>query len=220
MPATSLYNLVACASCNQIDKNARRLPCRDVYCGNCLETLLHNQSHNELVCTKCGTKFDSIYDIKNLPVDGLIKSLLSNPTLQKYLQEKRTNVEEMDLNSPIHCVQCLNEEEEIIAKSFCLHCSTPLCKEHAVLHQREKRNKEHFLLPVDSIPNTEIAKLMKNLQDCCVKHSNQKLKFLCDCEDLICADCALTDRKEHKFMNVAEAGKLKKLELKEMVQRQ
>lgn len=220
MSTTSLYNLVACTSCNQIDQNAKRLPCRDVYCGSCLENLFHNEPGNGLVCTKCGTKFDQIHSHDDLPVDGLIKSLSRNPALQKYVQEKRTKVEEADPRPSIHCSQCLNEAQEIAAEAFCLYCLSPLCKEHAGLHQRERKTKDHFLLPVGSISNIEIVKLMKKTQNCCTKHSNEKLKFLCDCDELICADCALTDHKEHKFMSIAEAEKLKKLELKEMIQRE
>jgi len=59
-----------------------------------------------------------------------------------------------DANPSICCTRCQEESDEHSdAVQFCQDCQLPLCDAHAILHQKDKKTKDHALVPIDQIPN-------------------------------------------------------------------
>jgi DNA-binding beta-propeller fold protein YncE len=74
-------------------------------------------------------------------------TLRFNPLLLKKVDNEHAN-------SSICCTRCQEEyDEHNDAVQFCQECQLPLCERHAALHQKNKKTKDHALVPVDQIPN-------------------------------------------------------------------
>jgi septal ring factor EnvC (AmiA/AmiB activator) len=92
----------------------------------------------------------------------------------------------------------------------------PLCDAHVILHQKNKNTKDHSLIPVDQVSKDQLSKIKKPSPRCS-KHRGEKLKFLCQCDELICGDCAVTDHDGHKKTHIDTAANQERVNLKQLI---
>jgi hypothetical protein len=111
-----------------------------------------------------------------------------------------------------HCLE--EEDEKNEATQFCLDRQITLCSDHAAIHQKVKKTKEHVLVPVDQMPKESIQVSIKKP---CPKHKVEKMKFLCQCDELICLHYAVTVHKQDDFKNIDEATNEERANLKQLI---
>jgi len=60
-------------------------------------------------------------------------------------------VDDEDANPSICCTHCQEEyDEHIDSVQFCQDCQSLLCDAHVILHQKDKKTKDHALLPIEA----------------------------------------------------------------------
>jgi tripartite motif-containing protein 71 len=182
--------------------------------------------------------FEKIQNIKELPVDLLIQSTLnftrekhnsSRVALMATTMSKTTTTttktttaaaaaDSVNATAPAFCSCCVSEyEEKVVAVKYCKACNLTLCNDHVNLHQKSMKTRSHILESVDKIPMHQIVENTKKLFPTCEKHSNERLKFVCECGQLTCRDCALNEHKIHNHKNIEEAALEEKPKLKNLV---
>jgi hypothetical protein len=64
--------------------------------------------------------------------------------------------------SSLYCAVCLEDDEQSDAVQFCKECQLPLCDDHVNLHQKAKEIKDHFLVPIEQIPNEQAHEALEH----------------------------------------------------------
>ena len=197
-------------------KKPKSLPCHHTYCEQCLDTYHQTeQSKNQaFACPNCKKVFNNIKSIKELPVNFLIQSSLD---LMKELWNELFE-DDNKSDTPIYCIRCLKDkDEQTPAIKFCEDCKFPLCVLHDQLHQQGKKTKDHTLLSIDQVDKKQLLTDVSNRKPSCPKHKDEKLKYVCDCQELICPYCAIIDHKEHKQVEIEKAANGERDKLKQLV---
>lgn len=233
-----------CTICNQTFRTPKTLPCQHTFCEQCLNKFLQKKKskNQSLSCPRCMQVFERIQNIKELPVDLLIQSTMdltrerssstrvatmttTTAAAAKNTTTKTTSIATSTATSttsasstPALCSCCINEyEEKIAAIKYCKDCNLSLCNDHVNLHQKSMKTRSHKLEGIDKIPEHQIVGSTKKLFPICDKHTNERLKFACECGQLTCRDCALNEHKIHNHKNIEEAALEEKPKLKNLV---
>ena len=127
---------MVCASCNQVYKNPKYLPCYHSYCEGCLEKM---QEHSKIICPTC--------EIETIIPDGGVKGLPNN-----YYMHHSVNkfVLDNELENEIEqkCQDC-NEDYTVIV--LCTDCKLFLCHFCKEAHRYSKSCCSHNLIPLTEL---------------------------------------------------------------------
>jgi hypothetical protein len=124
-------------------------------------------------------------------------------------------VDNEDTKPSISCTRCREEDDEHNdAVKYCENCQLPLCDGHVILHQKNKNTKDHTLVPVDQMSKKPAPISIKKP---CPKHRGEKLKFLCQCDELICRDCAVIDHDGHKNTDIDTVANQERANLRQLI---
>jgi len=67
-----------------------------------------------------------------------------NSAIQSTIIDAVKKVDDEDANPSICCTRCRKEDDEHNdAIQFCQDCQLPLCDAHVILHQKNKKTKDH-----------------------------------------------------------------------------
>jgi hypothetical protein len=201
-----------CAICSETFQKPKSLPCLHTFCEDCLDELLQTQKSKKLPlsCPYCKKEYPNISTVKDLPINFLIESTVE--IVHSVADKKVVNE---DANPSICCGSCREEyDEHNDAVKYCEDCQLPLCDGHVILHQKNKNTKGHTLVPVDQMSKKPAPISIKKP---CPKHRGEKLKFLCQCDELICRDCAVIDHDGHKKTDIDTAANQERANLKQLI---
>ncbi len=88
---------------------------------------------------------------------------MSSSKKRNDLKRPANKVGDINANPTICCSRCQEEDDEHDdAIQSCQYCQLPLCDGHVILHQKNKKTKDHTLLPIDQIPNYQKHKSHKH----------------------------------------------------------
>jgi predicted RNA-binding Zn-ribbon protein involved in translation (DUF1610 family) len=187
------------------------------FCEQCLNDEIGRQKRNnqeQFTCPVCGWKYDNLESVDHLPIDFHSQSLLD---IVKSFRIVEKEWEEEGTNLPVFCVQCSEEyDEKNEASHFCSDCRCLLCLEHVQRHKKMKKTKSHDLQLVDQVERDEIIMLSKS-DDFCLKHEEDKLKFVCSCGELICLRCAVMEHKSHQQVEIDVAAEQERETLRKLI---
>jgi len=144
-----------------------------------------------------------------------LNDLPMNSAIQSTIIDAVKKVDNEDANPSISCARCREEDDEHNdASQFCQDCQLPFCDDHANLHQKKKNTKDHALVPVDQMSKKPAPISIKKP---CPKHRGEKLKFSCQCDELICRDYAVIDHHGHKKTDIDTVANQERANLKQLI---
>lgn len=178
-----------CPNCTQVIKDPRVLPCLHSLCKVCIEKRLNGK----FKCPVCSefTDITSTDDIENLPLDGLLYSVLDMVSLHS--------------GRKLSCDVC-DESEQSSAVSRCKECAQYLCTIHSHAHKRAKATKSHLLTSLSDLKKQPLKKIRRPLYCTTHKEELSKLEYFCEtCDVVICRSCTLGKHSDHAQCTVEEA---------------
>jgi hypothetical protein len=85
---------------------------------------------------------------KDRPNLSSLNDLPMNSAIQSTIIVAVKEVVNEDANPSISCARCREEDDgHSDAVQYCQDCQLPLCDTHAILHQKNKKIKDHALVP-------------------------------------------------------------------------
>lgn len=181
------------------------------FCEQCLNGYFQTLKSRKqpLTCPCCKKEHLNISSANDLPINFVIQSALD------IINAAPKELDDEHANPSIRCARCLEEEDEHNdAIQFCQECQLPLCDAHVTVHQKVNKTKDHVLIPVDQMPKNSAPVSIKRP---CPNHKGEKLKFLCQCDELICRDCAITEHEGHKKTDIDTADKEERANVKQLI---
>ena len=97
------------------------------------------------------------------------------------------------------CIDCQEDEVEVVASFTCQTCSRHLCDYHSKIHSR--KNKDH---QVSSVSSSSEEKSSISSSNKCTKHQLEINCFCRDCEDLTCPVCAVDGHAKHNVFLISK----------------
>ncbi|XP_033116450.1 E3 ubiquitin-protein ligase TRIM71-like [Anneissia japonica] len=179
-----------CAICSRRLQQPTTLPCLHAFCLVCLQNVFKQKE--ELACPTCFQTYRiPEEELQNLPPNTFIINLLKSGIQVE--KEGKVRCVCGKNNANFHCQDCV--------KYFC--CS---CKEQ---HEIFPQLTYHIIRPSDDT-NNSVTCLELSLNDrVCSLHKNKVLECYCQvCKTPICTSCAITDHKEHQFIDISDAFKI------------
>lgn len=191
---------LTCEVCLSQYKHPKVLPCLHIYCKSCLVGLATRteQETKHLTCPKC----KDVCEVPPQGVDGFKTYLVIN-TLVELLHIHKVTHE--GVAKKLLCESGLDENP---AFARCLSCSEYLCISCFHLHQKLKATRQHNVLTLDKIRQSDktvwIESLKKRLHFC-DEHEQEVLRLYCKtCKEVICRDCALVKHRVHDYVFLQE----------------
>ena len=191
---------LTCAICLGRYKHPKVLPCLHSYCKSCLEGLLKASQHQEkkqLTCPQCK-------ESHNVPQQG-VDSFKTYFTINNLLE--LLHIHEVSSGGVGEVIQCESGLDENPAFARCLSCAEYLCESCFTIHQRLKATKDHNMLTLEKIKQSDKRLGAKSVQrrQYCEEHEGEVLKLFCKtCEKVICRDCALVKHRDHNYSFIRE----------------
>ena len=191
---------LTCAICLGRYKHPKVLPCLHSYCKSCLEGLLkasQQQEKKQLTCPQCK-------ESHNVPHQG-VDSFKTYFTINNLLE--LLHIHEVSSGGVGKVIQCESGLDENSAFARCLSCAEYLCESCFTIHQRLKATKDHNMLTLEKIKQSDKRLGVKSVQrrQYCEEHEDEVLKLFCKtCEKVICRDCALVKHREHNYSFIRE----------------
>ncbi|KAM9313179.1 E3 ubiquitin/ISG15 ligase TRIM25-like [Gastrophryne carolinensis] len=177
--------LLHCSICENIYTDPVTLPCGDVFCWECIDSVLDVQeAHGVYCCPKCLVGFVERPElVRNTILCNTVES--ANPA-----PENR-----------IFCTYCL-DGSPLPADKYCLMCEASLCDKHLRVHSK---SPEHVL--------TDPTASMQNKR--CSIHKELLKYFCIQDAACICVSCFLAgNHRGHKVEILEEASRKKKEQLR------
>ncbi len=190
---------LTCAICLGRYKHPKVLPCLHSYCKSCLEGLLKtsHQAKKQLTCPQCK-------ESHNVPQQG-VDSFKTYFTINNLLE--LLHIHEVCSGGVGEALQCESGLDENPAFARCLSCAEYLCESCFTIHQRLKATKDHNMLTLEKIKQSDKRLGVKSVQrrQYCEDHEDEILKLFCKtCEKVICRDCALVKHRSHNYSFIRE----------------
>ncbi|CAF0861618.1 unnamed protein product [Adineta steineri] len=177
-------SLITCAICLDYFVDPRILPCSHTYCLECIRNIaLANLGQFECPM-RDGTNIERDR-IDSLPINRAVRDMVevlshavdgTGQTRQSFLPQ---------------CDECQSTEADF----WCIDCAISCCTTCSIaIHKRALA--QHRRVPISEKP-IEIKR--------CSQHHDEKLKYWCSCEKLICMDCQLSKQhKDHVAVPISE----------------
>ncbi|CAF1164084.1 unnamed protein product [Adineta steineri] len=177
-------SLITCAICLDYFVDPRLLPCSHTYCRGCIHQIAL-ANHGEFKCPmRDGTNIKRDH-IDSLPINRAVRDMVEvlPHVMDVNEQNREPSLPECDdcqlTEANFWCIDC--------AISYCTTCSTTIHKRARTHHRR--------------VPIAEKPIELKR----CEQHRDEKLKYWCSCEKLICMDCQLSKQhKDHTAVPISE----------------
>ena len=190
---------LTCAICLGRYKHPKVLPCLHSYCKSCLEGLLKtsHQAEKQITCPQCKQSH-------NVPQQG-VDSFKTYFTINNLLE--LLHIHEVSSGGVGEALQCESGLDENPAFARCLSCAEYLCESCFTIHQRLKATKDHNMLTLEKIKQSDKRLGVKSVQrrQYCEDHEGEILKLFCKtCEKVICRDCALVKHRSHNYSFIRE----------------
>ena len=191
---------LTCAICLGRYKHPKVLPCLHSYCKSCLEDLLKTsqyQGKKQLTCPQCK-------ESHTVPQQG-VDSFKTYFTINNLLE--LLHIHEVSSRGVGDAIQCESGLDENPAFARCLSCAEYLCESCFTIHQRLKATKDHNMLTLEKIKQSDKRLGVKSVQrrQHCEEHEGEVLKLFCKtCEKVICRDCALVKHRNHDYSFIRE----------------
>ena len=200
--SSSTDDKLKCGICLELFQDPRSLPCLHTFCRECIQRSLLNDNRS-LNCPVCRAKHELGEEGASLlPVD---QHSLEKLPLQKLLLQQRSGG---DANK--NCGFC---GEAMSPVGWCSDCKVLICSQCLALHRKMAFLKKHHIIERGQSNPPEKVSMVSD----CLKHSEEKLKFLCvDCSEMVCAECLLTIHKDHKYGTLEEARQSLETKFKEL----
>ena len=200
--SSSTDDKLKCGICLELFQDPRSLPCLHTFCRECIQRSLLN-GNRSLNCPVCRAKHELGEEGASLlPVD---QHSLEKLPLQKLLLQQRSGG---DANKK--CGFC---GEAVSPVGWCSDCRVLICSQCLALHKKMEFLKKHHIIERGQSNPPEKVSMVSD----CLKHSEEKLKFLCvDCSEMVCAECLLTTHKDHKYSTLEEARQNLETKFKEL----
>ena len=191
---------LTCAICLGRYKHPKVLPCLHSYCKSCLEGLLKASQHQEkkqITCPQCK-------ESHTVPQQG-VDSFKTYFTINNLLE--LLHIHEVSSEGVGDAILCESGLDENPAFARCLSCAEYLCESCFTIHQRLKATKDHNMLTLEKIKQSDKRLGVKSVQrrQHCEEHEGEVLKLFCKtCEKVICRDCALVKHRDHDYSFIRE----------------
>ena len=163
---------LTCAICLGRYKHPKVLPCLHSYCKSCLEGLVKASQHHEkkqLTCPQCK-------ELHNVPKQG-VDSFKTYFTINNLLE--LLHIHEVASGGGGESIQCESGLDENPAFARCLSCAEYLCESCFTIHQRLKATKDHNMLTLEKIMQSDKRLGVKSVQrrQYCEEHDGEVLKL-------------------------------------------
>ena len=177
-----------CGICLALFQDPRSLPCLHTFCRECIQRSLNEENHS-LKCPMCRAKHELSEGAELLPVN------------QYALQELPPKRQREDNDGPdqlVECKSCGEQAGPVVA--WCEDCDGVICRPCVDQHEKLVGLRDHFVKPFKKFRQSvsendcELTDFPEklNLFSKCLRHGNEKLKYLCTtCSELVCSDCLL-----------------------------
>ena len=191
---------LACSVCYQVFRNPKYLPCHHSFCEECLERLL---KESKITCPECrGEATVPVRGVKGLPNNFLINRLVDELILKR----------KVDGEEEVRCDKC---EEDDAVVSYCPDCGDFMCHICNESHKRDKRSRDHKIVPLAELKSNKDALQVKPKILLCKEH-DYELKHYCEtCEQLVCLYCTMKEHSDHSHDTVKNMADKHRKELKE-----
>ena len=193
-----------CSVCLELYTDPRTLPCLHAFCLHCLNGLAERRENQEpIACPECRTEVD-------LPEGDKFDAFPPS----YYLNRLRYILSAQTGNHRVLCKSCTKQNEAV---EFCFDCDCFICVECRELHSRLKITLGHRFAALSNFRDMDIQRILGGPQFCEEpRHNGELVKFFCEtCHRCICQTCAITNHKNHEFVNLHDAAEQAKLHLEE-----
>lgn len=188
----SVKEEVTCVVCKDLLTNPKVLPCLHSFCAGCLVERLDRlpsvkAAKYQLECPLCQSKvvLSGVRAVEELP------SHFSAARLARIVHLRD------------HTPNCQNCDENDDAEAYCSQCTVFLCNFCFKSHQRVKSTKQHHILTIKELQDTDLSTefvLSADKVEMCTVHPTKPLELYCKCSDvLICQDCTVKRHKDHDY---------------------
>ena len=195
--AKQLDDITECAICTEVYTDPRVLPCRHMYCHNCIEAWSKDkQPGDKLACPLCRKEF-------TLSSNG-VEDLPKNFFVANFLQMKELSSVESKTGPCEACSAGEDRESEVqnVASVYCIECQMKLCEICERAHKTIKLTRSHKLITIGDKVNIET--LYRSMPPTfCDQHDDEKLKLYCfNCKLVICVMCYLELHSSHTCSDI------------------
>ena len=194
---------LTCPVCYQVFKNPKYLPCHHSCCEECLEKMQRKES--KITCPECRLE-------TTVPPGG-VRDLPSNFLINRLVDElilKRT----VDGEEEVQCDKCEVDDPVV---SYCPECGDFLCHVCNASHKRDKRSRDHKIVPLTELRANKGATLEVKAKIPSCKEHEYELKHYCEtCEELVCLYCTMKGHSDHSHDTVKNMAGKHRNKLKEI----
>ncbi|CAF1361319.1 unnamed protein product [Rotaria magnacalcarata] len=169
-------DLITCSLCLNYFADPRMLPCSHTYCLQCIRQIAASNGGQFECPMRDGTRLETNH-IDSLPINRAVRDMVDIlPVVVDASDQNR------EATVP-HCDECHLDAADL----WCSDCDADYCRKCCDNLHKGRILSQHRRVPIE-----EKAAESKR----CGFHHDEKIRFLCSCEALICRDCQHS--KEHK----------------------
>ena len=200
---------LTCAICLDTFKDPKLLHCFHVYCKNCLERLVVQDTLGQLsvCCPACrrSTLLPPATDVSDLQSAFHIHHLFDIQDALKKVKEPQK----------VLCGKCTKSQRP--ATSYCRDCGQFICAVCTGIHSEWDDFAEHEIVALEQL-ESEVTQLdvLKKVTLYCPLHKSKELELYCEtCGELVCLHCIVSkhSRPEHKYSLVDDTFEKHKAEI-------
>ena len=194
---------LTCPVCYQVFRNPKYLSCYHSYCEECLEKV---QNQSQVVCPECRKE-------TTVPTGGvqeLPNNFFINRLVDEFILKRKVEGEED--------AKCDNCDEDDSVVSYCPDCSTFLCKVCNEAHKRDKRSRDHGIVPLTELRSNKDVPIQAKVKVPLCKEHDYELKHYCEtCEQLVCLYCTMKEHSDHSHDTVKKMAVKHRKELQKFI---